>query len=373
MVELSGFISILRSFASVEISKAFSNPTSDRPQITEAVHDHSAIYSNFGSLPERLLERRLATSVAHSLSSLTAPSDKPTLSDTGMALRAALLPLVEARAAHASGAALASSSATQQTSVPTPDTVLPIGVVTKGRDPVVSHNTGHNLSTHSFDRHRSALAPTLLQSASKSALLPDALRDVTATGDPRLSNSAPTTQSVATSANLSMDKGPFVRQVELADIAHAAMVLMTTDGSGRAMSNGVIFNAAMLPGWPYPSSVARDLSTLKDPQGAKQFFAAIDDNKPMSDAELVKYLGELGFGLAFMNRLRKLARSLEGVDKKTVFTFLASLIAAVEEVAQGFLEAVALQEEAEKGATAIKAGAEQNAHFGGPRRSRLQI
>ena len=114
-------------------------------------------------------------------------------------------------------------------------------------------------------------------------------------------------------------------------------------GQAGAIGNLVIYNAAMIPGWPYASAFAKDGVQAAAVDTALRDFAK--QLKGLSPAEQAEYLAKLGAPFAVLGRLRKILKELEGVDKETVEGLLAAFLRALNVVAQGIKASLSLTED----------------------------
>ena len=450
MMELSSFVSILRSFTSVEVSRTFANhsasPAPTSPAAPSAIQTGLALAGASGATDQSTSE----TSLARSLMTLSQPANPSISAASGADMRTALATFISMRsqggsapaqaggsqgpngatanpatsganqnasggnqaAGGASGAATASASpprgsaagnplmagnvgqaaATQMSAFGTPGSGAQLGSTAASAPPSAlvgnartqnaagqasssaNQTAGSTMQAQASPQGAAATvgpagAQTNAQSAAQSAAQNAAMTNVENRlgGILSAASLSPTTQAL-----IPTELGA-ARSVAIPDFANAAATMMAGDAASRSMANGVILNAAMLPGWPYPSAFAKDGLSTKDAQTARQFFAALNDGKPMTDEEMAKYIASLGFGIGFMNKLRKLTKELDKVDRKSLFAFLASLIKSVEDIAHAMLEAVE-QDEDEQAMTAdIEIGSEQQSHFGEKPRRRLNI
>lgn len=128
------------------------------------------------------------------------------------------------------------------------------------------------------------------------------------------------------------------------------MSLVDAAGPGRAgatsLGSGVIFNAAMIPGWPYPSAFARDGAEAINPKALLHRLAAAVEG--MSPEEAAAYLAKLGGGYAFLQRLRKLLKELDEIEAEEVKGLLFAFLETISTIASGLQKA--LQQLAESAA-----------------------
>lgn len=111
-------------------------------------------------------------------------------------------------------------------------------------------------------------------------------------------------------------------------------LLALADGRGTAtVASGVIFNAAMMPGWPFPSAFAKDGATAINPKALlHQLAAAVEGMSPEQAAE---YMAKIGGGHAFLRGLRKLLKDLELTDKTEVKGLLFAFLETISTIAGG--------------------------------------
>jgi hypothetical protein len=138
---------------------------------------------------------------------------------------------------------------------------------------------------------------------------------------------------------------------QVAVFAEALLGLIAADGAGRSTSvaSGVIFNAAMIPGWPFPTAFAKDGAEGINPKAMlHQLAAAIEG---MSPEEAAAYMAKIGGGHAFLRNLRKLLKDLDLIEKDEVKGLLFAFLETISTIASGIQlafrqmsESAALQE-----------------------------
>lgn len=138
---------------------------------------------------------------------------------------------------------------------------------------------------------------------------------------------------------------------QVAVFAEALLGLIGADGAGRSTSvaSGVIFNAAMIPGWPFPTAFAKDGADGINPKAMlHQLAAAIEG---MSPEEAAAYMAKIGGGHAFLRNLRKLLKDLDLIEKDEVKGLLFAFLETISTIASGIQlafrqmsESAALQE-----------------------------
>ncbi|WP_163850641.1 hypothetical protein [Pseudooceanicola aestuarii] len=122
----------------------------------------------------------------------------------------------------------------------------------------------------------------------------------------------------------------------------ALQILATAEATGltpppggadaRGTANLVIFNAAMLPGWPYPTAFARDGAP-----GSKAVLQQVGATlAAMSPEEMAEYLAKVGAGFALVRRLRKEMETIAAEERHSLLGLFALLSQAVNDVLAGF-------------------------------------
>lgn len=110
----------------------------------------------------------------------------------------------------------------------------------------------------------------------------------------------------------------------------------------RSTASLLIYNAAMLPGWPYPTAFAQDSA----PAARAALKNAASALAGMSQEEIADYLARMGVQQRLRQRLRHALRKLEGLDSATARGFLAAMLDAFEVLMTGL--AVAAEEHAQR-------------------------
>lgn len=138
---------------------------------------------------------------------------------------------------------------------------------------------------------------------------------------------------------------------QVAVFAEALLGLIAADGAGRSTSvaSGVIFNAAMIPGWPFPTAFAKDgADGINTKAMLHQLAAAIEGLTP---EEAAAYMAKIGGGHAFLRNLRKLLKDLDLIEKDEVKGLLFAFLETISTIASGIQlafrqmsESAALQE-----------------------------
>lgn len=151
--------------------------------------------------------------------------------------------------------------------------------------------------------------------------------------------------------------GPTGGAAQATAFAEALTALILADGSGRSTSiaAGVIFNAAMMPGWPFPTAFAKDGPDGINPKAMlHQLAAAIEG---LSPEEAAAYMAKIGGGHAFLRSLRKLLKDLDLIEKDDVKGLLFAFLETISTIASGIQlafkqmsESAALQEALANGA-----------------------
>lgn len=123
--------------------------------------------------------------------------------------------------------------------------------------------------------------------------------------------------------------------VQLAAFAETLASLLDPAGAARSSSvaSGVIFNAAMIPGWPFPTAFARDGGEAINPKAMlHRLAAAIEGMTPEQAAE---YMAKIGGGHVFLRNLRKLLKELDRVDQEDVKGLLFAFLETISTIASG--------------------------------------
>ena len=145
------------------------------------------------------------------------------------------------------------------------------------------------------------------------------------------------------------DEAPGARGMQPGAVQSAAAMLAAAGAQtatvaieSRNTAAMVIYNAAMLPGWPYPSAFARD--SAAQPRAALATVAA--PLAHMSPEEMADYLARMGAQARLLKRLRHALKKLEGLETAAARGFLAAFLSAVETLMNGL--AVAAEEHAQR-------------------------
>lgn len=101
----------------------------------------------------------------------------------------------------------------------------------------------------------------------------------------------------------------------------------------------VVFNAAMIPGWPFPDAVLREAPAARR-QALRQISEAALPG-PISPEELA----EAAAPFAALHRLRALLKQIERIDRKTLEALALLILNAVHVVANGISLSLALGHE----------------------------
>lgn len=120
----------------------------------------------------------------------------------------------------------------------------------------------------------------------------------------------------------------------------------------RSTGAGVIYNAAMIPGWPYPSAFAKDSPSTagKAMQTLGQQLAG------MSPEEMADYLARMGAQFGLLARLKEAIGIVNAQEKHRLFGFFALLSAALGSVIEGLKASLVLSEEEFATLSATQAG-----------------
>jgi hypothetical protein len=129
--------------------------------------------------------------------------------------------------------------------------------------------------------------------------------------------------------------------VLLAEATVAGTPAAATGADARAAASLIIYNAAMLPGWPYASALAKDgPSPSQDAKTALQALGAALDK--MTPQEMAEYLARVGANYGLIDLIRKgLSRELDE-KKQRLLGFLAVLAQVVGEVLESLRTSVTL-------------------------------
>jgi hypothetical protein len=117
--------------------------------------------------------------------------------------------------------------------------------------------------------------------------------------------------------------------------AEAMVAMLAVEGSGRSTSvaSGVIFNAAMIPGWPFPSAFARDGAEMINPKALLHRLAG--SIEAMSPQEAAEYLARIGGGHVFLRNLRRILKELDMLEKDDVKGLLFAFLETLSTIASG--------------------------------------
>jgi hypothetical protein len=117
--------------------------------------------------------------------------------------------------------------------------------------------------------------------------------------------------------------------------AEAMVAMLAVEGSGRSTSvaSGVIFNAAMTPGWPFPSAFARDGAEMINPKALLHRLAG--SIEAMSPQEAAEYLARIGGGHVFLRNLRRILKELDMLEKDDVKGLLFAFLETLSTIASG--------------------------------------
>ena len=134
--------------------------------------------------------------------------------------------------------------------------------------------------------------------------------------------------------------------------AETMATLMDAANAGRggaSVASGIIFNAAMIPGWPFPSAFARDGVEMINQKAVLHRLAATVEG--MTPQEAAEYMAKIGGGYVLLRNLRRILRELDMLDKEDVkgllFAFLetlSSIAVGVERAFRQLAESAAVQE-----------------------------
>lgn len=127
--------------------------------------------------------------------------------------------------------------------------------------------------------------------------------------------------------------------------AEGAIAAALTPGgqAAQAAAASVIFNAAMIPGWPYPSAMAKG-----DPAAAASMKEALQTlaNAKMTPEEMAEYLAKLGARFGVIRRLRDI---VDGIEKDTeevlgLFAMMGRILGSVLEGLKTSLDLQAVED-----------------------------
>lgn len=135
--------------------------------------------------------------------------------------------------------------------------------------------------------------------------------------------------------------GPRVASgVQLAAFAEAMTAVLDAAGSGRAgtVASGVIFNAAMMPGWPFATAFAKDGAEGVNQKALLHRLAtAMEGMTPQQAAE---YMAKIGGGHVLLRSLRKLLKELDLIEKDEVKGLLFAFLETISTIASGIQTAL---------------------------------
>ncbi len=151
--------------------------------------------------------------------------------------------------------------------------------------------------------------------------------------------------------------------------AVAAALESAVAGRGQSanIASGVIFNAAMMPGWPFPSALVRDAGGVINDKAILHKLA--EQVGKMSPEEAAEYLAKIGGGFAVLRNLRKLIKEIEGIDQKDVEGLLSAFLNIISSVADSIQVLLEQLDESEALQNAVVHGDEE----GQANRHRLKL
>lgn len=145
-------------------------------------------------------------------------------------------------------------------------------------------------------------------------------------------------------------------------------LVAAADGS-RAMATAVIYNAAMIPGWPFATAFAQD--------GPRADLSALRDLgrtlERMTPEQMAEYLAKMGANYRVLEHLRRILRAAEKTDGEKLLGFLAVLGAAVGQVLEGLRASLALREESIALLAEVPAGGDMEREGMAANRRRLRL
>jgi hypothetical protein len=145
--------------------------------------------------------------------------------------------------------------------------------------------------------------------------------------------------------------------VLLAEATAAGTSAQSTGTDVRAAASLIIYNAAMLPGWPYATAFAKDGPAQDAKAALQQLGAAL--NK-MSPEEMADYLARVGANYGLIDLIRKgLSRDIDQ-QKQKLLGFLAVLARAVGDVMNSLKTSVALSADEMAALDAARAGGSEH-------------
>lgn len=136
------------------------------------------------------------------------------------------------------------------------------------------------------------------------------------------------------------------------DVVRAALALLhSVEGTSasqaafsfesRAAAAGVILNAAMIPGWPFPSAFARDTPRFE----AAALRELGQKLVAMTPEELAEYIAKIGGDHRLLRRIRRFLKQIDGEEGEMAMGFLAMLGAALGQIARALSLPMALAAE----------------------------
>jgi hypothetical protein len=154
--------------------------------------------------------------------------------------------------------------------------------------------------------------------------------------------------------------------------AEAVIALIDAAGAGRtgSVASGVIFNAAMIPGWPFPSAFAKDAAEGINPKALLHRMATAVEG--MTPQEAAEYLARIGGGHVLLRNLRKILTQLDMLEKEDVKGLLFSFLETLSAIASGLQTAFKLMAESAALQAAVAHG-EVPEDDGRPGRRRLRL
>lgn len=116
----------------------------------------------------------------------------------------------------------------------------------------------------------------------------------------------------------------------------AQMVLATGQTQAASVALGVIFNAAFMPGWPFPTAWVRaGPHAAPDPDHK---IAEPGTTGAMTPEEAAQYLAQIAGGHIALRRLRKLLKELDSKGAPGVMDLLVSFLAICKTIEDGLKE-----------------------------------
>ena len=151
---------------------------------------------------------------------------------------------------------------------------------------------------------------------------------------------------------------PAVRAALAELLGPVALAAQAAPGGAPAgsVASMVVYNAAMIPGWPFADAMVRDR-----PGAARSADAPLSTE--MTPEEMAEYLAAVAAKLTALRRLRKRIEEIGGAATAEAEGFLSGLVRALEGVVSGLTAALEME------AAALEV---ETARAGGPRR-RLDV